>query len=157
MRSLFAAGALLGLAGCSGPFTAGPSSDAGGESAPIAADASGGAEAGSPSDGGEAEGSTIDAGDAAPACTPFETVGGRAYACTADGSLVGESALPATFAWQFTQTDCGWAPTPAACRCAETYTCACLKAEGACGALGGSWQACDDQDSPAPTVTCAKP
>ena len=88
----------------------------------------------------------VDAG-----CTPF--VAGGPNSC-------GDKP-PVTFCTYYEDTSSYGAPTtPEACRCATTFTCACLYANGVdssafCGALGGALPlSCTDSTVFGPMVTC---
>lgn len=66
-----------------------------------------------------------------------------------------QALLPTHFAYEGPAFACGWQTTPDACRCAETYNCACLQLAQPCLAFGQAWKGCvEGSGNSAPVVSC---
>lgn len=146
-----AAWLVLVLAGCGGaPFTAAVviPNDGGDEGAPALTPDAGGADVLAREGGG-----TEDTGSDA-ACQPMTPIEeNREYGCATEPSQKGTA--PTTFAWS-NDSACGYAPTPVACQCADTYDCACLQTQNVCATVSGSaWISCLEGPGFMPTVTCS--
>jgi hypothetical protein len=157
--------------GTTGDPTDGPTIDGGSEGASDAAmtmdagprryDAGGGAQdagasgdpdVGAPGDPDVGVGNS-DTGDPTPPCTPFSELRPASQLCS------GRYATPAYYAIVASSDGACWPqiPTPVACACKETYSCACLMAAKPCGAdpRGSSTPvSCDDSPGTEVTVVC---
>lgn len=143
---------VLGLFGCGGAEFQGLSGadageDAFGEASPLED-----APEASLVDGATDAATSVDAA-AGDACTPLVSAQRMASApCEANAVIAPDSY------YSFVTGDGGAAgclpnSTPAACRCAETFTCACLETHGGCR-FGFAWLGCHEADGEAPTPTC---
>jgi hypothetical protein len=106
-----------------------------------------------------ADAQAVDAVAASDACAPVvwhaPVDGATAGPFGANCPVVGEAPsqlLPGSYAVQ-NYAGCFLTTTPLACRCAATYSCACLKADPSTFCTGDHFLACDDSAG-APVVTC---
>jgi hypothetical protein len=98
--------------------------------------------------------------DAPATCTPLvqvTSVGPPATACNCSPSVVSGgrcTALGTGLYWASKPGTCDYTSVPSVCKCAESYSCACLLSSGnPCAFISGSVASCDDTTG-TPIVTC---